>query len=451
MAKVTSTLEAIKNSRFTIILLTSSKNDKNENMTVSSTLKTLKENFSKLGFNCHIVKADIATLIEKDGKFLLKGERNITLKISPYNTICLTRRGAIFTKSGISLLSQLETNKFKVYNSKDSMLTCEDKYASYLKFEGSKVSTPKTVLVNNDREVESGIKIFKNKFPLICKLVASTQGVGVFKVDSEDSLKSTLQTIWKLSSDEPILIQEMIENSEEYRVHVLDGKVIGAISKTAVKGFRANVHLGSVVNKVTPDKALTELSIKSADSVGGFWTGVDIIKEKGTDKLYTLEVNTSPGIDGIMSAGVDIVSELMSYFKANFSNLLPSNMETSSIEMFKIGDFGEFESLLDTGNRTSSASLHVDDLKPSDDEKTVTFKVNSKSHSLPVSKITKVKSNVSSDEKATERFTVLLDISFKGKTVKDYPVNLSDRSHKKFKFLVNSDLMSKLGIVVSPD
>jgi len=87
---------------------------------------------------------------------------------------------------------------------------------------------------------------------------------------------------------------------------------VASIERTAAPGeFRANLHQGGMacIVKITAEEKA--LALKAAKILGLKVAGVDIIRSKNGPLL--LEVNSSPGLEGIESAtGKDIAGMMIS-------------------------------------------------------------------------------------------------------------------------------------------
>lgn len=430
-----------------VILLTSSKNQNNETMVISKTLEMIQASFNKKGIKCYIVFANEAKIETDDTDQLITDKDGNRIRINPNSTLFVARRGVLFNKSSIGFITHIEDDGYRMYNTKDAMMTAEDKYLSAVKFNKYNIPSPKTEVINNIEQLDYIMDKLDNKYPVICKLLASTQGIGVFKCDSKDSLKSTLQTIWKLNSNEDILLQEMIKSVSDYRIHVINGEVVGGLERVQNNDFRSNVHLDATVKPLKINDEVKRIAKLAAEAIGGYWVGVDIIPDKDGN-YYVLEINTSPGTEGIMKAGVDIISILTNDIDKNFNKLTISK-EYSDVNNVIIEGVGELDALFDTGNRSKSFSLHCDDYSIKDDQ--VTFTIGEKKFTKKLIGHVKIKSNISSDKDPHERPIVPMTISFNGITATDYPANLVDRSHKNHKVLINSDLITKFNISINPE
>ena len=147
-----------------------------------------------------------------------------------------------------------------------------------------------------------------NGAPLIIKLLESTQGKGVVLAETNKAAESVINAFKSLKTN--ILVQEFIKEADgkDLRCFVIDGKVVASIERVAIKGeFRANIHQGGTANvvKITPTER--KLAIKAAKALNLDVAGVDLIRSNKGPLL--LEVNSSPGLEGIEQAtGKDIAS-----------------------------------------------------------------------------------------------------------------------------------------------
>jgi ribosomal protein S6--L-glutamate ligase len=142
--------------------------------------------------------------------------------------------------------------------------------------------------------------------PLIVKLLAGAQGRGVVLAETKKAAESVINAFKALKAN--LLVQEFVREAKgkDLRCFVVDGKVVASIQREAAPGeFRANIHQGgtAAVVKITPEEK--KIAVKAAKTLGLKVAGVDIIRsEKGP---LLLEVNSSPGLEGIETAtGKDI-------------------------------------------------------------------------------------------------------------------------------------------------
>jgi ribosomal protein S6--L-glutamate ligase len=109
-----------------------------------------------------------------------------------------------------------------------------------------------------------------------------------------------------------LLVQEFVKEAggKDLRLFVINGKVKAAIQREAAPGeFRANIHQGGSASVVRPTPEERRLAVKAAKAMGLAVAGVDLIRSKTGPLL--LEVNSSPGLEGIESATEKDVAGMM--------------------------------------------------------------------------------------------------------------------------------------------
>jgi ribosomal protein S6--L-glutamate ligase len=108
------------------------------------------------------------------------------------------------------------------------------------------------------------------------------------------------------------LVQQFVKEAagEDIRCLVVGGKVVASMKRTGAEGdFRSNLHRGgsAKVVKITPTERAT--AVKAAKAFGLGVAGVDLLRSSDGPKV--LEVNSSPGFEGIETAtGKNIVGAL---------------------------------------------------------------------------------------------------------------------------------------------
>jgi len=119
-------------------------------------------------------------------------------------------------------------------------------------------------------------------------------------------------------------VQEFVKeaNGSDLRCFVVNGKVIGAMIRTAQAGeFRSNIHQGGTAKAAKLSREERRAAQKAAKAMKLNVAGVDILRSDTGPKI--LEVNSSPGLEGIEKAtGKDIASEIIACIEANVSTIL---------------------------------------------------------------------------------------------------------------------------------
>ena len=428
----------------------------------SKTVPAIKSECEKRGIKFAVIDIDKCGLrtMDKNPENFVIYDNNSKLKINSENTVILTRRGVVKSTYTRDIVEQLETANFFVVNTLESIIACENKYITSKILQDKGLPVPKMSLIENESMLDDSVKQIGGKFPVILKMLSGSQGIGVSIVDSIASLKSVVQTIWKANSRVELLIQEKIESDHDLRIHVLtkrfnsptpdeqDAVLLGYMRRNTIKkDFRTNHSLGGSVEKtkVTPEQE--RIAIESAKALGCNWCGVDLIVDKKTGKNYVLEVNASPGTEGLKKAtGIDVVADVIDYI-SNKQNWIRSKKTVGFREVVTIPGIGEIVGKFDTGNGSKSSCLTYDKAVVSDDKKQVHWELGDNKFTHKIIGY----SNAEVGHVLQERPIIEMDIIFLGKTYKKVHVSLVDRSKKSTKFLANRKFMERIGCAVSPN
>ena len=112
-----------------------------------------------------------------------------------------------------------------------------------------------------------------------------------------------------------MLIQQFVTESKgrDIRALVVGDRVVGAMRRTAQGDeFRSNVHRGGSVEAVELDAAYERTAVRAAQIMGLRVAGVDMLE--GKDGPLVMEVNSSPGLEGIERAtDLDIAGAIVDY------------------------------------------------------------------------------------------------------------------------------------------
>ncbi|EHQ41203.1 MULTISPECIES: 30S ribosomal protein S6--L-glutamate ligase [Myroides] len=214
------------------------------------------------------------------------------------------------TYYGCALTRHFESLKVYSLNSAAAIAQSRDKLFSLQLLLNHGIDIPTTGFANSPLDTNDLIKMVGGS-PLIVKLLEGTQGKGVVLAETKKAAESVINAFKSLNAN--ILVQEFIKeaNGKDIRCFVVDGKVVAAIQREAVPGeFRANIHLGGTASiiKVTPEEK--RIAIRAAKAMNLKVAGVDIIRSAKGPLL--LEVNSSPGLEGIEGAtNKDIASEMI--------------------------------------------------------------------------------------------------------------------------------------------
>ncbi|GAA6167999.1 30S ribosomal protein S6--L-glutamate ligase [Sessilibacter corallicola] len=223
----------------------------------------------------------------------------------------ITRIKPSMTFYGCALSRQFESMGVLTTNTSDAIKKSRDKLFSLQLLLKSGINIPTTGFANSPMDTNDLIDMVGGA-PLIVKLLEGSQGRGVVLAETRKAAESVINAFKTLKAN--LLVQEFIKEADgkDLRCFVIDGKVVASIQRTAAPGeFRANIHQGGSADivKITPEER--KLAIAAAKALGLTIAGVDIIRSKNGPLL--LEVNSSPGLEGIETAtGKDVAGMMIS-------------------------------------------------------------------------------------------------------------------------------------------
>jgi ribosomal protein S6--L-glutamate ligase len=358
-------------------------------------------------------------------------------------------RGSITRKdSWMDFVSILERANATLVNPRTTINICADKYRTALRLADYGLTQPKTKLINDPEKSNEQVADAGIKFPLIMKTLRGSKGVGVLFIDSEKGLDSIVQLINKQDEDADLLVQEYIKTDYDVRAHVLGGKVLASMKRPVIEGdFRSNVSQGSEPENIKLTELEIEETLKAAKAVGGYWTAVDFIPSKNREKEppYFLEVNSSPGTEGIEKAtGMNIAKEVITHF-ANGENRFTVPTECGFKEILTIKPFGDIVSKFDTGN-SGMPVIHADKFKINGNK--ITWTLLNKTITSDIVRKEEISVGGLRDYEET-RYVVKLDVSFAGGFYKDVEFTIDDREDRT-PILLDRAFMKRLNVMVNP-
>jgi len=434
-----------KNEKYRLLIIT----DEPEKAKTFHTANRLQEEAEKLGWKHYLYRLTGGYTSYEDGIFRLHNKEDEKgFEVSRNDTIAIIRGSVVRKDSWLDVVSSLEKHSICVVNSRQSINICTDKYRTSLRLADYGIKQPKTVLVNDPEKAVLAFDKLDSKFPVIMKTLRGSKGVGVLFVESEKSLDSIVQLIYKQDEDTDLLLQEYIPTDYDVRVLVLGGKVLATMKRPVIEGdFRSNVSQGSKPEKIKLTEIEIEASLLAAKAVNGVWTAVDFIPSKNREKdpPFVIEVNSSPGTEGMEEAsGQNISKEIIQFF-ADKKNWVKVPSECGYKEIVTIKPFGQIIAKFDTGNSGMSV-IHAEDMKVSG--KNVTWSLLGKTITSNIIRKEEISVGGLRDYDET-RYVIKLDVEFLG-TMYETEFTLDDRKDRT-PILFDREFMSRVNVMVNPE
>lgn len=284
---------------------------RNANLYSTSRLLEAIEQKGHEGLIIDHLKCDI--IIDDAGPSIYhKGE-----KLTDIDAI-IPRIGASVTFYGTAVVRQFEMMKVFSAVSSLAITRSRDKLRSLQILSRSGLGMPRTAFTNFSKE-ENKTLHHVGDAPVVIKLLEGTQGLGVVLAESNKAAKSVVEAFEGLKAR--VILQEYIEEAggADIRAFVVDGEVIGAMKRQGKEGeFRSNLHRGGSAKAIKLKRAEKTAALKAAEAMGLSIAGVDMLQSKRGPLI--LEVNSSPGLEGIESAtDVDIAGKIIEFIEKKMS------------------------------------------------------------------------------------------------------------------------------------
>lgn len=237
--------------------------------------------------------------------------------LSTYDAV-LPRIGASITYFGTAVVRQFEQMDVYTPSSSNGIANSRDKLRALQILSRHDVGLPHTAFVRRKQDVLPAIERVGGA-PVIIKLLEGTQGVGVILADSVKVAEAIIETLQ--STKQNVLIQKFVGESAgtDVRAFVVGDRVVAGMRRVAQGGdFRSNVHRGGLAQAIELDPAYRDTAIKAAQIMGLKIAGVDMLE--GRDGPQVMEVNSSPGLEGIEGATkLDVAGAIMDYMEGQVS------------------------------------------------------------------------------------------------------------------------------------
>jgi ribosomal protein S6--L-glutamate ligase len=226
--------------------------------------------------------------------------------------VVIPRIGASITFYGTAVVRQFEMMGISTPNSADAILRARDKLHSLQLLARDGIGLPTTVFGDNPDDTADLLKMLGDP-PHVIKLNEGAQGQGVLLAEKRSSAQGMIEAFRGLYAN--FLVQEFIKEAKgaDLRCFVVGGRVVAAMQRQAPEGdFRANIHRGGTATPVILTPQETEIALHAARVMGLGVAGVDVLRS--TRGPLVLEVNSSPGLEGIEAAtGVDVAGAIIEH------------------------------------------------------------------------------------------------------------------------------------------
>ncbi|HUD42239.1 MAG TPA: 30S ribosomal protein S6--L-glutamate ligase [Dokdonella sp.] len=227
----------------------------------------------------------------------------------------IPRIGASIAFYGTAVVRQFEMMGVRAVNGSDAILRARDKLRSLQLLARERIGLPTTVFGDNPDDTADLLAMLGSP-PHVIKLNEGAQGQGVLLAEKRSAAQGVIEAFRGLYAN--FLVQEFIAEAggADLRCFVVGGKIVAAMQRQAPEGeFRANLHRGGSATAVTLSAEEKRTALKAARAIGLDIAGVDLLRSQRGPLV--LEVNASPGLEGIEAAtGIDVAASVIRHIEA---------------------------------------------------------------------------------------------------------------------------------------
>jgi ribosomal protein S6--L-glutamate ligase len=226
----------------------------------------------------------------------------------------IPRIGASITFYGLAVVRQFEMLGVYCVNESQAIARSRDKLRCLQILSRHDLGMPPTVFTRQPDHLPACIDRVEGP-PVVIKLLQGAQGTGVVLAETAAAATSVIEAFQGL--DQNILIQKFIREAKgaDIRALVVGRRVVAAMRRKAVAGeFRSNLHRGGKAQKVRLSAEYRHTALAAARVLGLRVAGVDLIESR--EGPMVMEVNSSPGLEGIQTAtSVDVAEAILEHIE----------------------------------------------------------------------------------------------------------------------------------------
>ena len=295
----------------------------------------IKNAIEQIGIKCRIVRPELFTVFpDRDDSVFLSQKYDLPYELKAENISCVVAR------SNHHVLSHFKKMSIPITDDLSTRRAASDKIRSTYLFSQANVPTP-TTITNVGLNVNFKWISKRLKLPAIGKLASGSQGKYIFYIENVESFR--LFDDFARKAEKNYIIQSFVTTSnsktrpKDIRVIVSNGKAVCAMVRYAPSGYKTNISLGGIGEKLTLTPEVSALAEKAASSIGLNYCGIDIAYDINQARYLVYEANSNMSLKGIVSLTKQDVGE---YISSDIKKISLSNHRYSGIP-----DLSRFEDL----------------------------------------------------------------------------------------------------------
>lgn len=236
----------------------------------------------------------------------------------------IPRVGASAISYGLAVVRQFEAEGVFVLNPAASIAAAGDKLHSMQMMARDGIDLPLTTFAHDSRQADAVLDTVGGA-PVIIKLLEGSLGMGVILAETHKTAVSIIRAF--RGANVNILVQQFVAESAgtDLRAFVVGDEVVAAMKRTGKEGeFRSNLHRGGHAEPIELTEQEKDIALRAARCIGLGVSGVDLLR--AAHGPVVLEVNSSPGIEGIEKAtGIDVAGKIIDLLASKVASATDHN------------------------------------------------------------------------------------------------------------------------------
>ena len=264
-------------------------------------VRRLEEEFSKRDVKVEIIK--------NTQVFAYIFEGNINISLPKYDFV-------LYLDKDRYVAELLEKAGYKLYNSIDAIIKCDDKMLTHICLANEGIKMPTSIsstLCYTDNGNRDYLKpvIEKIGLPMIVKENYGSLGKQVYFVEDYNGLLEIENKLIHV----PHIFQEFISSSKgkDYRIIVIGGKVVAYMKRENPNSYLSNLATGGTATSVDLPKEYLDTAVTCANILGLDYCGVDILEGPNKEPIVS-EINSNAFYEGIeKTTGINVAGCYVDY------------------------------------------------------------------------------------------------------------------------------------------
>lgn len=208
----------------------------------------------------------------------------------------------------MDVLHRLEAQGVVIFNPPRSVECAVDKFLTTARLASAGLPVPRTVVCEDS---EQALEVFEQLGrDVVVKPLFGAEGRGILRVSDSDLALRAFRTLERLQC--VLYVQEFIDHpGYDVRMLVLDGHIVGAMTRHSEHDFRTNLARQAVgqVHQWTPEEE--RLALAATDVVGARFCGIDLLYDR-QGRCHVIEANGVPGWRGFArTTGIDVADRVI--------------------------------------------------------------------------------------------------------------------------------------------